>query len=153
MKLTPSQVREIAGISQETLRYWRTKLAPLNGRSGHRACFTLAEALALRIVSSLKDMGISVGALMPTAPELFRILANPDWDKLEVQHLQLNMELSQICLVDLKDRETISASSVVLLVPLADHVQHVQRMLLGSSKIAQNDLRFRPVALRKQRTS
>lgn len=153
MDLTPAQVRDIAGVSQETLRYWRRRLAPLSGRSGHRACFKPSEALVLRVLSSLKSVGIPVGALVPAAPDLFELFKEPDWEQLESEHLVLRLDQHSIRLVAQRDFGAMSSKGATVVLPLTDHVRHVKRCLLGSNRPDHsNTVPFRSLVARHDRS-
>lgn len=72
MQYTPQQAMSAVGISQQTLRYWRKVLPPLGDRDGYKACFSLADLLALKVFFVLiNEAGIAVGAVAKIAQAIF----------------------------------------------------------------------------------
>lgn len=100
MKLTPGQIRQALGLSQDAFRGWRATLPPLQGRTGYSPCFTPADLLALAIVKALVEgAGIRVGALTPVAATLFEITNQTSWPLLQRSVLIFNLRAGEIALV------------------------------------------------------
>ena len=55
----PSQTKEALEITEETLRYWRNKLAPLKGERGYAPCFLPGDLLALSVVTQLHALDVA----------------------------------------------------------------------------------------------
>ena len=85
--LRPSEVQTIVGLNRETLRYWRRKLPPLRSKRGNQSCFTLGDALALRVLNRLVTSGHGVCVFSGLATELFQKLNGPEWPRLEHRRL------------------------------------------------------------------
>ena len=68
MRYTPSQVRHVVGITQETLRHWRRALPSLGGLKGHAPVFRPGQLLGLAVIRVLvEDVGLTVGSLRAAA--------------------------------------------------------------------------------------
>jgi len=83
MRYTPAQLKEALGITEETLRHWRKALPPLKGKRGYSPCFSPGDLLALKVITRLHGLGISVSQLKPHADTLFQICSQAAWFGLE----------------------------------------------------------------------
>ena len=150
MKLTPLQIREIVGISQETLRHWRRVLPPLIERNGHAPCFTAGEALALKIVRDIVEtLQVRVQAFQPLADELFNICRGINWPRLEQQCLLIRFVEPR---VEVCPGSTIPAEALkgtMLVVALNPHIEALRARLTESENI-QHEIPFPPIGLKKR---
>ena len=77
MRFTPSQVVDLAGITAETLRYWKKSMPSLASKRGHAPCYTRAEIVGLIVLRQLtRDFKIDVSALAPQSDALFALCAS-----------------------------------------------------------------------------
>ena len=142
MKLTPGQIREALGLSQDAFRGWRATLSPLQGRSGYTPCFTPADLLALAVVKTLIDgAGVRVGALTPVAATLFDITNRTSWPLLQRSVLVFNLRAAEIALVP--ETQTPGTASVDLRVACRPIVAMLEEWLRGEQTTDnQHILRF-----------
>ena len=73
MRLNQAQVRNLAGVSEETLRVWRNALPALRQLSGRTAQITLGDAVDVAVIRSLvTGFGVKVQKLAPASVDLFK---------------------------------------------------------------------------------
>ena len=153
MKFTPLQVREIVGISQETLRHWRKVIPELKGRNGYSPCFTAGDVLALKVINEIVDtLQVRVQALAPLATNLFNICRGIHWPRLENQCLVIRFPET---LIETCRRDNICSdekTSAMVVVPLNQHISAIRDRLTGAENQPQCDLPFPPMAMQKQST-
>jgi hypothetical protein len=154
MKYTPLQIREIVGISQETLRHWRRVLPPLKDQNGYAPCFTAGDALALRIVNEIVEtLQVRVQALQPLADELFNICRGINWPRLEEQYLVIRFTEQRIetCLgsARLQDKE----AGALVVVALKPHIEELRNRLTENEGRRQCEIPFPPMGLKKTSTA
>lgn len=150
MKYTPSQAKEALDISEERLRYWRSKLAPLNGKRGYAPCFHPSDLLALSVVTKLNALGVSVGHLQDHAEGLFKACSSCAWLSLRDRTL----------LFDGQTFELVGAGSPIqgediprISVPLGPVIRQLQLRLSGEDVVpGQPEIRFPPLGV-AQRSS
>jgi hypothetical protein len=83
VRYTPSQVRQVVGITQETLRHWRAALASLAGLKGHAPVFRPGQLLGIAVVRVLvEEFGIGVSALKAVDRDIFAICSALQWVRL-----------------------------------------------------------------------
>src|SRR6266446_6964511 len=101
MKLSPGQVREVLGVSQEAFRHWRASLPPLAGRKGYRPCFSLGDLFAMALIRALtEDAGVRVGSLHAVAATLFEQCGRHSWAGLERSILVLELARVRVTFVN-----------------------------------------------------
>ena len=144
MRLTPQQIQEIAGVSRDVLRHWRKTLSPLQGKNGYRPCFSLGDALAIKVIQHLtRDFGVAVSALGDVAPMLFAVCQKKTWAIQRDSWLVLNLPANTVvCLESLAELDTRAA---VLLIPLGRLMGELQSVMLGNEETAEQvQLEFPP---------
>jgi hypothetical protein len=148
LNLTPGQLREILGLSEDTFRHWRRAIPPLAGRNGYRPCFTHGDLMATALVKSLVDeAGIKVGALSGIAPELFRLCQQTAWAALERTVLVIEPGKCQLSLA-VSSPLSSPNGPVAIHVPCAPIVARVRARLLAEQPAEdQQPLRFPPAAI------
>jgi hypothetical protein len=153
MKLTPGQLRETLGLSQDTYRHWKQALSPLAGRNGYRPCFTLGDLLALAMVKALiEDAGMRVGALQPVAEALFRICNASPWAALERSILVV--ELADVHVAVMPEDQTRRAKGISIQAPCRPIVGRLrEKLLTEQGEEPQQTLRFPPAAVGARRRS
>lgn len=149
VKLTPLQLRETVGLTQETLRYWRRELTPLHGRRGASPLYTPGEALALRVVRELVDTGFKIQAIRSMADAMFDICRGGNWGALEGCCMVLRPTLGTVTLEHYPLRIEADRSSIFV-VPLASHIDAVRLRLLDTDSHPQGELRFPPLGLTRR---
>ncbi|MBY5440237.1 hypothetical protein GR204_29975 [Rhizobium leguminosarum] len=153
MRYTPSQVRHVIGITQETLRHWRRALPSLGGLRGHAPVFRPGQLLGLAVVRVLvEDLGLTVGALRSAERDIFDICSSPQWIRLAQGHLLVRPIAGKVTFVD-----TISDSdldSPAILLPLEPIVTTLRLALLEvAPEEAQQSLAFPPVDVTERRAA
>ena len=74
MRFTPAQVTNLAGITAETLRYWKKAMPSLACKRGHTPCYTRAEIVGLIVIRHLtRDFKMDVSVLAPQSDTLFKL--------------------------------------------------------------------------------
>lgn len=123
LRLTPKQVAEVAQLSDQTLRHWRSVLPPLAGLNGYTPCFTPGDALALLVVRHLvKVMGISAGMLADASSDLFSLCRNMSWPHLADRHLLIQVEQGSVIL--LTHEPNVDAPAILIpMRPFAEQLQ------------------------------
>lgn len=72
MKFKTGQAIELAGISTDAFRHWKTVLAPLRSHDGRRATLTLSDVVALAVIDrAVHKMDVPVSRLGEWAPAIF----------------------------------------------------------------------------------
>lgn len=150
MKYTPSQAKEALEISEEKLRYWRSKLSPLRGKRGYAPCFLPSDLLALSVVTKLNALGVSVGHLQGHAEGLFEACSSAPWLSLRDRVLLFDGSTFELVGVGAPNqRDDISCISV----PLSPLIRQLQLRLSGEDAFpAQPEIRFPPLGV-AQRSS
>ena len=149
MNLTPGQLREVVGLSQDAFRHWKRVLRPLQNRNGYRPCFSPGDLLAVTIIKALQDSaGVSVGALVPSAQSLFALCGRTHWAELERSVLLFEVGKGRLSLV--RQGARVSGERVICIhVLLGPLIERVRRWLCAEQpSVHQQYLRFPPVALR-----
>ena len=145
MRYTPSQAKEALEITEEKLRYWRSKLGPLAGKRGYAPCFLPSDLLALSVVTKLNALGVSVGHLQDHAEGLFAACSSAAWLSLRDRVLVFDgvtFELAGIGDPSLRgDVPCISVS-------LSPLIRQLQLRLSGEEVVpAQPEIRFPPLGV------
>jgi hypothetical protein len=150
MKLTPGQVREVLGLSQDTYRHWKGALPPLAGRNGYRPCFTHGDLFAMALVKALTDdAGVRVGALHAVAASLFDQCSKHSWAELERSTLVLQLARVQATFVP--EQQLPRLDGVWLLVPCRRIVLDLrERLLMEEEPVDQGSLHFPPTVVSGQ---
>lgn len=151
MRYLPAQAKETLNISEETFRHWRRALPPLKGRRGYGPCFTLAELLALKVVTALHGLGIQVRHLTPHAQALFDACSQGAWFGLEDKAVAFDG--SSVTLV-LASEDRRASEKARVLVPLRPLIGELRRALSdGEGTPAQSDIVFPPMGVGKARSA
>lgn len=88
MKFTPSQTQALAGLTAETLRYWKKHLHPIAAKRGHAPSYSRGEVLALIVIRRLvRDFKMDVSVLGQHAEKLFEVCAGTQWPRLSARWL------------------------------------------------------------------
>jgi len=153
MRYTPGQLRDLVGISQETLRHWRATLAPLQGTRGHGPSFKTGEVLAAAAVKTIvEECGVSVRLLKGAAPALFAVCAHPDWELLSRGRVALQLRSGAAQLLD--EGEPAPAAPTLILIAMGPIVARLRQALLNvAPEEDQVTLRFPPVTATKNRAA
>jgi hypothetical protein len=151
VRYTPSQVRQVVGISQETLRHWRSTLSSLSGLKGHAPTFRPGQLLGLAVVRTLvEDLGLSVGALKGVERRIFDVCSSPQWVRLERGYLLVRPADGSAQFLDKITNDNVDRVSIVL--PLERIVTSLREVLLEVyPEDAQQSLVFPPVDVVKRR--
>ncbi len=125
LRLTPQQVADVAQLSDQTLRHWRSVLPPLAGLNGYTPCFTPGDALALLVIRHLvKVMGIGVGALAGASIDLFSLCRSTSWPQLADRRLLVQVEQGQAIL--LTGDTDLDLDAPAVLVPMRPFAERLQ---------------------------
>lgn len=150
MKLSPGQVREVLGLSQDTYRHWKAALPPLAGRNGYRPCFTHGDLFGMAVVKALtNDAGIQVGALRAVATRLFDHCGKHSWAELERSTLVL--ELARVQVTFVSEQQLPQFDAIGLVVPCRQIVLDLrERLLMDKEPDDQGNLHFAPTVISGQ---
>ncbi len=145
MRYTPGQLRDLVGLSQETLRHWRTTLPPLQGSRGRAPYFTAGQVLGTATVKAVIDeFGLPVRSLRAASSSLFAICSQPNWEALGAGHLAIVLRTGDVTL--LKQGDLADLSCPTILFPLSPVIEKLRTALLGASG-DQTALSFPPVSI------
>lgn len=150
MKLSPGQLREVLGLTQDTYRHWKAALPPLASRNGYRPCFTHGDLFAMALVKALTDdAGVQVGALHAIATILFDHCGKHSWAELERSTLVL--ELARVQVTFVPEQQLPPLDGIGLIVPCRRIVLDLrERLLMDKAPIDQGNLRFAPTVVSGQ---
>ncbi len=150
MKLSPGQVREVLGLSQDTYRHWKAALPPLANRNGYRPCFTHGDLFAMALVKALTDdAGVQVGALHAVAASLFDHCGKHSWAELERSTLVL--ELARVRATFVPEQQLPQFDGIGLVVPCRRIVLDLrERLLMDKEPVDQGNLHFPPTVVSGQ---
>ena len=151
MRYTPSQVRQVAGITQETLRHWRSALPSLSGLKGHAPVFRPGQLLAISIVRVLvEELGINVSTLKASDQDIFNICSTPQWMRLARGYLLIRPSEGRAKFLD--KLEDVDLSTVAIVLPLESIVTSLREPQLEVAPAeAQQSLAFPPVDVSEHR--
>lgn len=145
MRFTPSQAVSLAGISSETLRYWKKFLPSLSGRRGHAPCYTRAEVVGLIVIRQLvRTFKMDVSALESQSEKLFSLCA-AQWA------LPKRRLLRVTCTGEVTAHESLSAtdfSEAAIVFPLDTAIEELERRLNEQESQPQLELGLPPVPIK-----
>jgi DNA-binding transcriptional MerR regulator len=147
MKLSPGQIREVLGLSQDTFRHWKKALPPLAGRNGYRPCFSPGDLLALALIRALtEDAGVQVSALHAVATGLFDYCGQHSWAELERSTLVIELAGGRFrFLTDTNIPQLDKIGIVVSCRPIVADLR--ERLLMEKEDNNQGNLRFPPTVV------
>lgn len=153
MRYTPSQVRQVVGITQETLRHWRSALPSLSGLKGHAPVFRPGQLLGIAVVRVLvEELGISVRTLKEAECDIFKICGSPQWVRLARGYLLIRPSNGSAEFLDKLEDRDLSTPAIVL--PLEEIVTSLREALLEvAPEEAQQSIVFPPVGVGERRIS
>lgn len=145
MRYTPSQVRHVVGITQETLRHWRRALPSLGGLKGHAPVFRPGQLLGLAVIRVLvEDVGLTVGSLRAAERDIFDICSSPQWVRLAQGHLLVRPIKGQVAFVDKVSGKDLVYPAILL--PLEPVITSLRLALLEAApEDIQQSIAFPPV--------
>lgn len=147
MKFTPAQTIAIAGLTPETLRYWKKHLPSVARKRGHAPCYSRAEVLALIVVRWLvRDFKMDVSILGPSSEQLFKLCSNTQWIQPAKRFLVVTSSGSITAHHGLTEQD-FSKPSVVFPIDVA--VRELEQHLNGNERPPQFELNLPPVPVRK----
>jgi DNA-binding transcriptional MerR regulator len=148
MHLTPGQVREVLGLSQDTFRHWKTALPPLAGRNGYRPCFSHGDLFAMALIHALtEDAGIRIGALQAVSASLFEQCNRQAWAGFERSVLVL--ELARVRVEFAAESHIPQLDRIGIIVPCRSIIADLrERLLKDAAEAEQGNLKFAPTMVR-----
>lgn len=146
MLYTPGQVRQIVGITQETLRHWRSVFGSLSGVRGFRP----NQVLGLAVVRWMVDeLGLSVGTLKGAERKMFEICGSHQWERLSRGYLVVKPVENTARFVPSITDDDIGKGAVV--VPFAPIIAAIRGTLFQvAPEEDQQSFPFRPVAVHEK---
>lgn len=130
LKLTPGQLREILGLSQDTFRHWKRSLKPLSGRNGYTPCFSPGDLFAVAAVQGLvTDAGVRVGAIAAIADELFQFATTTSWAVIERSVLIFDLANGRISVA--QETSSLRPTGIGVHVPCRPIVARLRERLLA----------------------
>ena len=147
LKLTPGQLREIVGLSQDTFRHWKRSLKPLAARNGYTPCFTPGDLFAVAAVQALViEAGVRVSAVATIAEELFRFATSTSWAAIERSVIVFDLTAGRIAV--LPETNSIRPTSIGIHVPCRPIVAKLrERLLAEQDSELQQLLQFPPAVV------
>jgi hypothetical protein len=146
MKFTPSQVRLMLGIGEETLRYWKRALAPLSEKRGHAPCYTHGDLLAMLVVARLvRDFRIEIGSLGSRAPQLFAACHQSQWPRLPGSILSIGA--SNVVVHYSGQIQLLAFAEPCVVLPLGLMLDGLKATLVAQDADTQLELSLPPVAV------
>ncbi len=147
MQFTPGQVKEVLGISEETLRYWRRVLPGFAGRKGYAPCFGFHDVVCLRLVKDICGiLGVQVSKMIPAFPDLRSIVTQSIVSEPEVWFLSFDPATESVG--KLRAEELAEAiDRPVAIIPGSALMAEVRSKLLGVEDIKQPSLPFPLIGL------
>ena len=128
MRYTPAQVRQIVGVSQETLRHWRSVLGSLDGVRGAAPSFRPGQVLGLAVVRWIvEEIGLSVGALKGAERPIFEICGGEQWGRLARGYLLVKPVENEARFIATVSEDMIGRGGLV--VPFAPIVAGIREAL------------------------
>ena len=132
MRYTPGQVRQIVGVSQETLRHWRSVLGSLDGVRGAAPSFRPGQVLGLAVVRwIIEEVGLSVGALKGAEQQIFEVCGSEQWGQLARGYLLVKPVENEARFVADVSEDMIGRGA--LLVPFAPILAGIREALFNVS--------------------
>jgi hypothetical protein len=152
MRYTPSQVRQVVGVTQETLRHWRAALSSLDGLKGHAPIFRPGQLLGLAVIRTLVvDLGLNVGSLKRAERDIFEICASPQWIRLSEGCLMVRPLEGTAYFIERYSDGDLHKPAIVL--PMSPIVASVREALLEvAPDDAQQSIVFPPIEVSVRRT-
>jgi hypothetical protein len=133
LKYTPKQARALAGLTAETLRYWRHRLKPIRSCRGHGPVFTFGDVVALRVIERLvRVFGLHIGSIEPVAESLFEQCNRRNWLRADNQFVILDLLGKTIDIKASSIEAVLSGPSIVL--PLRHLVEELNRQLTADQR-------------------
>lgn len=161
MRYTQAQIRDVLGVTVETIRHWRKVLHPLKERAGRAATFTFGDLLALGVVHRLTvGLDLAVSSLQPAARSLFTICNDGDWARPDARFLIVTRRPDasgagfEAPIISLADDATLgpalSELAVAAVIPLGPIVERLRAHLLmePGQHVDQQSLPFPPLGLK-----
>lgn len=151
VRYTPSQVRQVVGITQETLRHWRSSLPSLSGLKGHAPVFRPGQLLGLAVVRTLvEDLGLSIRSLKTAERTIFEVCSSPQWVRLARGYLLIRPADGSAQFVDKIADGDVDRASIVL--PMERIVTLLREALLEvTPEDVQQSIPFPPVGVAERR--
>jgi KaiC/GvpD/RAD55 family RecA-like ATPase len=152
MRYTPSQVRQVVGISQETLRHWRSSLSSLSGIKGHAPVFRPGQLLGLAVIRTLVEgLGLGVGSLKAAESDIFEVCRNPQWIRLAQGYLLIRPADGTARFVERITDGNVNRTTIVL--PMERIVTSLREALLEvAPEEVQQSIAFPPVGMATRRS-
>jgi hypothetical protein len=163
MRYTQAQIRDVLGVTVETIRHWRKVMQPLQERTGRSATFTFGDLLALGVIHRLTaGLDMAVSNLQPAALTLFTICNEVDWTRPDARFLVLTRRLGSVGegfeapMIDLVDAaslgQAVDAQAVAAVIPLGQIVEQLRAHLVADPdhEVSQHPLPFPPLALKRR---
>lgn len=149
MRYTPSQAREIIGISQETLRYWRKVLPPLKEMSGKAAQFSAGDLLALLVIKEIvENLEVNITALSKISPKLFESCSGIRWHQLKGKFLIIDIKNDDIYSINKSERFPLSFGPSIY-IDVEYNLDNLRQLLVTDDAI-QFEINFGPTIIRRK---
>jgi hypothetical protein len=129
MRYRHSQVLELAGVSKDTIRYWKLHLAPLQRKDGRSQHYTFAEILAIAaIADAVSVFNVGVERLAPIADRIFELAAKA---------IELGREPGVLCLkaasVEWRPQPPHVVDACTLILPLEPLIRRLRARIANSA--------------------
>lgn len=132
-KLTQGDIRALTGLTRAQLRYWSKVLPPLRGKRGRRACYSPAEAFALRVLASVvNEIACDVSVLASSSKILFKAVHGGDWQRFEHKCIVIQPREGIVEFPFVTEPPAEWPPKLFVSLGLAPYVQEVRNFALGT---------------------
>jgi len=148
MNYSPSQIRQIVGIPQETLRHWRKVFPPISKRNGWHS-FSTGDALALLIIKELSlSIGIQVNSIAQHASTLFDLCHVLRWNGYKNKILIYSPTHYGFEIADNSSVFT-DFQSPCMAIDICKHIEILNDKIIGGDTSEQLEMLFPPRAVHR----
>lgn len=149
MRYTQGQIRDLIGLSVETLRAWRGVIPFLAERRGHSPIFTAGDMVAFAALADLVGtFGVRIGSIAPQAQMLFELCHTQSWMMLEECIIIVDAQSAQLAS---PARRRSDAPETAWTAPCSLFVAKLRQKLADADQAEQGTLQFPPVAIGDRR--
>lgn len=148
MRYTQSQIRDLLGLSVETLRAWRGVVPFLGERKGHAPTFTSGDLVALAAISELVGtFGVRIGSIAEQAQMVFELCHDQSWLGLENCIIVLDGTAAHLTVTE---GQWLGTQQPMWIVPCSPLITRLRNMLSAPEAPQQGHLQFPPLSIARR---
>lgn len=149
MRYTQGQIRDLVGLSVETLRAWRSVIPFLAERRGHSPIFTAGDMVAFAALAELVGtFGVRIGSIAEQAQTLFELCHTQSWITLEDCVVVIDAQSARLTS---PTGQRSTAAQTAWTSPCGLFIARLRRKLSDVDQTEQGMLQFPPVAIGERR--